>query len=327
MAIINKIKIIGLITASTLVLSACNLPGLGAGGTDGEGVAVAGQGTTEALILNHIVAQMVEHYMGVETETIGNLGTSNMVHQAMMSGEADIGSAKYTGTSVTGELGLEATRDPELAQELVVEGFAEEFDIKWYPSYGFPNTYAFMVRGDVARELNLQTISDVAPYADELRAGVDSTWIEREGDGYEGFQEVYFEFGDIYGMSIGLVYDAVAAGEMDIVLGYSTDGRIASYDLVVLEDDQNYFPPYDASPAANYESLEQYPILDDVLLKLEGAISVEMMQHLNFVADDLLMEPATTAQIFLEENNYFEDRAPYLEPVKEGEEIDANSTN
>lgn len=74
-------------------------------------------------------------------------------------------------------------------------------------------------------------------------AGVDTSWITRKGDGYEGFKEEYgFAFDSILPMQIGLVYDAVAAGKMDIVLGYSTDGRIGSYDLVMLEDDKRFFP-------------------------------------------------------------------------------------
>jgi len=177
-----------------------------------------------------------------------------------------------------------------------------------------------MVTEEVAEEYGFETISDVAPYADELTAGVDSSWMAREGDGYQGFTEEYgFEFGDIYPMQIGLVYDAVETGDMDIVLGYSTDGRIASYDLVVLEDDLNFFPPYDASPSANQDILAAHPELSDILLKLEGTINDETMQQLNYIADDMLLEPATVAEMFLEENNYFEDKEPYVEPVAEGE--------
>ena len=101
---------------------------------------------------------------------------------------------------------------------------------------------------------------------------------------------------------------------MDIVLGYSTDGRIASYYLEVLEDDLNFFPPYDASPAVNQDLLEDYPELNEIMLKLEEKISPEQMQEMNYIADDMLIEPAIVAQTFLQEHNYFEDAEPYLEP-------------
>lgn len=312
----KKISKILSTTLSVGLLSACTLPGLGDVGTgDQETITVAGQASTEGTILTYLIQDMVNHYFDTDAQVIINLGTSSMVHQAMLQEDANIGAAKYTGTSLTGELNVDPIKDPDLAFDVVQEGFAEEFDIAWFPTYGFANTYAFMVTQEVAEEYGFEKISDVEEYADELTAGVDSSWLAREGDGYDGFVEEYgFDFGQIYPMQIGLVYDAVEAGEMDIVLGYSTDGRIASYDLVVLEDDKNFFPPYDASPAANFEVLEDYPELSNVLLKLEQQISPEQMQELNYIADDMLIEPAIVAQEFLRANNYFEDVEPYVEP-------------
>ncbi len=301
---------------SALVLSACTFPGLGNVEAEDENtIRVAGQASTEATILTYLLEDMIEHYIDTDVETIINLGSSTMVHQAMLLGDANVGAAKYTGTSLTGEMNQDPITEPEKALEVVVEGFDQEFDMEWYPTYGFANTYAFMVTQDVADEYGFEKISDVGPYADELTAGVDSSWLAREGDGYDDFVEEYgFDFGTVYPMQIGLVYDAVETGEMDIVLGYSTDGRIASYDLVVLEDDLNFFPPYDASPAVNQDLLEDYPELNEIMLKLEEKISPEQMQEMNYIADDMLIEPAIVAQTFLQEHNYFEDAEPYLEP-------------
>ena len=311
----KKVKSLLIVSSTILITSACTLPGLGdVSSGERESITVAGQVSTEGTILTYIVQQMVEHYLDTNAEVIINLGTSSMVHQAMLQEDANIGAAKYTGTSLTGELGVDAIKDPDEALEVVVEGFDEEFNMEWFPTYGFANTYAFMVTQEVADEYGFEKISDVADHASELTAGVDSSWLSREGDGYDGFVEEYgFDFGEIYPMQIGLVYDAVEAGEMDIVLGYSTDGRIASYDLVVLEDDLNFFPPYDTSPVANFEVLDDYPELENILLKLEGQISPEQMQELNYIADDMLIEPAIVAETFLEANNYFEDLEPHVE--------------
>ncbi len=312
------------ITSVLFLLTACSLPGLGGSvDTDKTPITVAGVGSTEGLILNHMVEQLIEHYIDTDVQLLNNMATSPMLNVAMVQDDANVASVKYTGTSLTSELGLAPITDPDKALEVVVEGFAEEFNQKWYPSYGFENSYAFMVRKEVADELGLTKVSDLRPYADEMEAGVDTSWMEREGDGYRGFVEHYdIDFGNIYPMQIGLVYDAVANESVDIVLGYSTDGRVASYDLVVLEDDLNYFPPYDSSPSANYEILEEYPELDKILLKLEGKIPTELMQELNYISDDFLLEPATVADEFLKENNYFEDAEPYVEPLrlKEGGE-------
>src|SRR5699024_1786454 len=87
---------------------------------------------------------------------------------------------------------------------------------------------------------------------------------------------------------------------------------------VLLEDDLNLFPPYDASPLATAEIVEEYPELEGIFLKLEGQIDEELMQELNFLSENYLLEPRTVIFDWLEENNFFEDVEPYLEPVEGG---------
>lgn len=302
----KKIQKIAALFLAALLLSSCSLPGLGSGFNE-EGITITGGSTTEQQIMGYIVEGMVEHYIDIDAQIVNNLGSSSLNHQALIGEDANVSAIKYTGTSLTGELGQDPITDPEVALELVVEGFAAEFDQKWFPTYGFANTYAFMVTQELADQYDLVTISDLEDIAGELDAGVDSSWIQRAGDGYDAFLETYgFDFNRVYPMQIGLVYNALQAGEMDVVLGYSTDGRIKSYDLVVLEDDKQLFPPYDASPVATFEVLEAYPELNEVLTKLKNTISDEKMQELNYISDNNLIEPKVVADDFLKENNYFE---------------------
>lgn len=313
-----KIKVCLSIAFSSLFVAGCTLPGLGSG-TSADTVAITSGASTEAQIVGSVVEEMVKHYTDIPTELINNLGTSTINHQAVVQGDADVGAIRYTGTDLTGALQMDPITDPKEAFNIVVEKFDERFDQKWYPSFGFANTYAFLVTQDLADEYNLETVSDLEPIADELTAGADNSWIERKGDGYQGFLNTYnFDFDRFVPMQIGLVYDALEAGQMDVVLGYSTDGRIASYNLKVLEDDLNLFPPYDASPLATHEILEKYPVLDKIFLKLEDTISPEKMQELNYIADNNLEEPQNVAIKFLEENNYFEDKEPFVEIQKGG---------
>lgn len=180
--------------------------------------------------------------------------------------------------------------------------------MKFYDSYGFDNTYAFMVTRETAEEYNLETTSDLAEYTDEFAVGVDTSWFNRPGDGYPAFQEAYgFSFGNIRAMQISLVYEALSTGSLDLALGYTTDGRIPAYDLVVLEDDLQFFPPYDASPFATHAVIEEYPVIDEALSRLTDTISTETMQNLNYRADEEGIEPALVAEEFLEEHNYFEE--------------------
>ncbi|WP_407370458.1 osmoprotectant ABC transporter substrate-binding protein [Carnobacterium sp.] len=302
----KKIQKIAALFLAAILLSSCSLPGLGSGFNE-EGITITGGSTTEQQIMGYIVEGMVEHYIDIDAQIVNNLGSSSLNHQALIGEDANVSAIKYTGTSLTGELGQDPITDPEIALELVVEGFAAEFDQKWFPTYGFANTYAFMVTQELADQYDLVTISDLEDIAGELDAGVDTSWIQREGDGYDAFLETYgFDFNRVYPMQIGLVYNALQAGEMDVVLGYSTDGRIKSYDLVVLEDDKRLFPPYDASPVATFEVLEAYPELNEVLTKLKNTISDEKMQELNYISDNNLIEPKVVADDFLKENNYFE---------------------
>lgn len=302
----KKIQKTAALFLAAILLSSCSLPGLGSGFNE-EGITITGGSTTEQQIMGYIVEGMVEHYIDIDAQIVNNLGSSSLNHQALIGEDANVSAIKYTGTSLTGELGQDPITDPEVALELVIEGFAAEFDQKWFPTYGFANTYAFMVTQELADQYDLITISDLEDIAGELDAGVDSSWIQRAGDGYDAFLETYgFDFNRVYPMQIGLVYNALQAGEMDVVLGYSTDGRIKSYDLVVLEDDKQLFPPYDASPVATFEVLEAYPELNEVLTKLKNTISDEKMQELNYISDNNLIEPKVVADDFLKENNYFE---------------------
>lgn len=276
--------------------------------TKKNNIVIAGGNTSERQILSEIQKQMIQHYMSDEdVEIINNLGSTVLIVQTFMRDICNMASAMYTGTSLTGELGYEPQTDTKKALEIVKNAYKEKFDMKWYDSYGFENTYAFMVRKDFAQKHNLKKISDLKKISNNLLAGVDTSWVRRKGDGYEAFKEKYgFDFKKVYPMEIGLVYDAVKNGEMDLVLGYSTDGRINSYDLVILEDDMRVFPPYDACPVVSYKLLEKYPKLDMIISKLVGKISSEKMQELNRLSDENQIEPKNVAKKFLEENNYFE---------------------
>ena len=301
-------KLSAVILVSLTVLAGCSLPGLSSSSSDG--IAITSMTTTESQIVSHMSRLMIEHYSDGEIEPvmINNLGSSTIQHNALLSGDAQVSGVRYTGTELTGVLNKEAESDPEVALEQTQQSFDEDFDMKFYDSYGFDNTYAFMVTRETAEEYNLETTSDLAEYTDEFAVGVDTSWFNRPGDGYPAFQETYgFAFDNIRAMQISLVYEALSTGSLDLALGYTTDGRIPAYDLVVLEDDLQFFPPYDASPFATHEIIKEYPVIDEALSRLTGTVSTETMQNLNYRSDEEGIEPALVAEEFLEEHNYFEE--------------------
>ncbi|MCA9724954.1 MAG: osmoprotectant ABC transporter substrate-binding protein [Kurthia sp.] len=298
----RRLKWIVFICSIMLILSACS------SGKD-ETIKIATVTTTESAIMGNMVKLMIEHYTDENVQMINNLGSSVVVHQAMLNGDANISATRYTGTDLTGALGQEAIKDPEEAMKKVQELFQKDYDQTFFDSYGFANTYAFMVSKETAKKYNVKKVSDLRKVADKMQAGVDTSWMNRPGDGYKAFVKEYgFDFNKVYPMQIGLVYDAVEAGKMDVVLGYTTDGRISSYDLVVLEDDLKFFPPYDCSPLATNELLKTHPEVKKILEKLVDKVSTEEMQKLNYESDNNLLEPAVVAQRFLEKHNYFDDK-------------------
>ena len=167
-----------LLMVTALLLASCSFPGL-ASNTDEETISITGGITSEAQILASLVAGMVEHYTDKNTAIINNLATTTINHQAMMNGDASISAARYTGTDLTTTLNLPPEKDPKKAFAIVKQEFEKRYDQTWFPSYGFENTYVFLVRKDTAEKYNLKKVSDLKNVAYHLVAGVDTSWITR----------------------------------------------------------------------------------------------------------------------------------------------------
>ncbi|MGG1573465.1 osmoprotectant ABC transporter substrate-binding protein [Fictibacillus sp. NRS-1165] len=302
----NSKRFLIVLTVSMMVfMSGCSLPGLS--GPSRNTIVVGTLGTSESQIMGNMVRLMIEHYTNLKVNTVNNLGSSTVQHQAMMNGDVDITATRYTGTDLAGALGMKPVKEPKKALEIVQREFQERYNQTWFDSYGFANSYAFTVTKELANKEHLRTVSDLEKHAPDLKLGVDNAWLKQKGDGYEGFTQKYgFEFGKTFPMQIGLVYQAAAKGKMDVVLAYTTDGRIKSFDLKVLQDDKHFFPPYDTSLVARNEVLEEHPELKGKLQKLSGKIDTETMQSLNYEADGKKKEPSIVAKNFLEKHNYFE---------------------
>ena len=306
----KKLKLTFILMAlSLVVLSGCSLPGLG----DGDGkdsVKITATETSETKIMANIEKLMIEHYTNdrIKPTIVGNLGSSIIQHNALQRGDVNMSAVRYTGTELTSVLEAPPTKDTKKAMSESQRLFKKKYDQKFYNSFGFENTYAFMVTKEVAEKYHLEKVSDLKKYKDELRLGMDTQWMNRAGDGYPAFQKDYgFKFASARPMQIGLVYDALKNKKLDVAVGYSTDGRIAAYDLKILKDDRKFFPPYDGSPLATEKLIKDNPEIDKALQKLEDKISTEEMQKLNYEADGKGKEPAVIAEEYVKKHNYFED--------------------
>src|SRR5438270_13023716 len=143
-----------------------------------------------------------------------------------------------------------------------------------------------VMRGNDARRLHLKTLSAAAAISSQLRLGVGYEFIERP-DGYKGLAARYgFKFAEAPRvMDLGLLYRALQNNQVDMVAGSNTDGLIAALDLVVLEDDKHYFPPYDAVPVVRRQTLERHPEIGLALRNLSGRITANDMRRMNYALD------------------------------------------
>ncbi len=246
-------------------------------------VTVGSKDFTESVLLAEIVAQMLEA-RNIEIDRRFDLG-GNLSHSALVATQIDL-YPEYTGTSFAQILRHPPISDPRAVYDQVKREYAEEFNVEVSPPLGFENAFAILVRGEDARRLNLKTISDAAKYTPQWRAGFGHDFISR-ADGYPGFSRVYgLNFAETpREMALDLTYTALASHKVDLIAGNSTDGRIAALDLVQLEDDRRYFPPYEAVLLVRRDSLSRVPALAESLQRLAGAISTDEMRKLNYEVD------------------------------------------
>lgn len=259
-------------------------------------IRVGSKDFTESIILAEILAQMLEK-QGLQIERQFELG-GNLAHDALLSNQSDV-YPEYTGTAYTAILKHQPTTNPDQVYRQTKTEYFEKFNLVLSQPLGFSNDFAILVRGDVARKLNLKTISDAVPVAKEWQAGFGQDFMSR-ADGYDGFAKAYnFNFTkQPREMDLSLTYRALASGQVDLIAGNSTDGLISALDLFQLADDKRYFPPYQAVYVARSDASET---LKEVYEKLNNAISTEEMRNLNYEVDGNKRAPKDVAADFIKQ--------------------------
>jgi len=254
-------------------------------GGGSKSITIGAQTYTEMKILAYMYKELIEEQTDITVEVKEDLATSPLVLEGLQNGDLDIGTL-LSGT-IANFTEIDNPQDPQATWEQARDIFAgEEYNLKYLERLGYENTYAFTIRNDLAEEHGIEKVSDMKDIAGEFSAGFDTSWLERKYDGYPYFVETYqFEFGETNPMEIGLVYDAVKNREVDIVLAYTSDARITAFDLVTLEDDKHFFPPYDAAPIIRQELLDEYPEVEDAISPLVGRFTDESIRELNGKVD------------------------------------------
>ena len=261
-------------------------------------IVVGSKNFTEQLILGEIVAQTIERETGLPVQRRLNLGGTLICDRALLSGDIDV-YVEYTGTALTAIFRQPTSTDPAAVLTTVREAYAGSGRTLLAP-LGYDNTFAILVRGADARTKGLRTIDDVARVTPGWRAGFGYEFLDRP-DGYRGLAKTYgLRFrSPPQAMDLTLSYRALASGQVDLIAGDATAGLIKGLDLVQLEDNRRYFPPYDAVPVARASTLLRYPQVRRALEGLAGRITAAEMQEMNYAADSRHENPADIARRFL----------------------------
>jgi glycine betaine/choline ABC-type transport system substrate-binding protein len=261
-------------------------------------VVVVSKNFTEQVVLGEILAAALER-AGLAVDRRLNLGGTALCHAALLAGDADL-YVEYTGTALKDVLKEETRTDPREVRATVRARYAGLGLVTGEP-LGFDNTFALVMRRADAAARGVRRLSDLPPHAATLRVGLFGEFLERE-DGMPGLARAYgLRFGPApREMDLGLLYQALLAGQVDLVVGSATDGLIAAHDLVVLEDDRRYFPPYEAVIVARRDALAREPALGPALRGLEGAIDAAAMRRMNLAVDGAHRPAAEVARAFLD---------------------------
>lgn len=285
--------LLALLTAITLIACAS-----GGGGSANAPIKVGSKDFTEAFIIGEMYALTLEK-AGFQVERKLNLGGTPVAQAALESGEIDL-YPEYTGTGLLTILKEPAISDPKQVYDKVSAGYKEKYGLVWLEPAPMNNTQALAMTREKAQALGITTISQMAAQANEL-VMVGPPEFEVREDGLPGIKAKYgnFELKEYKAVDAGLRYKALTDGEADVTVAFGTDGEIAAFDLVVLKDDKQLFPPYQVAPVVRQQALDNNPEIVNALNAIAPKLTDATMQKLNYEVSGNQREPAEVAKEFL----------------------------
>ena len=247
-----------------------------------ENLVIAGKLGPEPEILANMYKILIEENTDMTVTVKPNFGKTTFLYEALKKGDIAI-YPEFTGT-VTESL-LKPTpqvnHDPEAVYQAARDGIKKQDNLALLKPMAYQNTYAVAVPKKIAQEYGLKTISDLKKVEGQLKAGFTLEFNDRE-DGNKGLQKVYGLHLQVSTMEPALRYQAIQSGDIQITDAYSTDAELARYDLVVLQDDKQLFPPYQGAPLMKEALLKKHPELEGILNQLAGKITAEQMSQMNY---------------------------------------------
>ena len=271
------ISLIALITATALSFIPSIAPMM-----NSRRLLVAGKLGPEPEILINMYKELIEANSDIKVKLEPNFGKTSFLYEALKNKQIDI-YPEFSGTITSSLLKnqVQVSNDPLEVYEAAREGILNQDKLVYLKPMEYQNTYALAVKKDYANKYDLKTISDLSKVEDSAVAGFTLEFNDRD-DGNKGLKSLYKLELNVKTLEPNLRYQAINGGNVQIVDAYSTDSELIEYDLVVLEDDKQLFPPYQGAPLMRKDTLEKYPELEEILNKLAGQISAEEMSRMNY---------------------------------------------
>lgn len=282
-------------------LAACGSQGE-SGGENGTTIRVGAKDFTENLILAEVYALALED-AGYGVERIYNIASS-VVHTSLINDEVDL-YPEYTGTGLLTVLQMDLITDPDEVYRTVKENYDEQFDVTWLDYSEANDGQGLVIRTDIAEELGITTISDLQENADELRFASQGEFDQRE-DGIPGLEKVYGEFNwessKVY--DNGLKYEVLKNDEADVTPAYTTEGQLVNTeDFTLLEDDKQFWPPYNLAPVVRNNVLDANEDIAEILNNISATLDTAIVTELN-------------ARVDVEKEEFEDVAADYYESIK-----------
>lgn len=267
------------------------------GGTGGA-IKVGSKDFTEQFILGEMYALVLEDN-GLKVERKLNLGGTPVAQAGLQSGQIDL-YPEYTGTALLTVLKQPANSSQQQVYKTVADSYQQKFNLVWLEPAPMNNTQALVITQAGSKKYGIKTISQLVAKANQLTM-IGPPEFEAREDGLPGLKKAYgdFQLKKYIPADPGLRYKTLNSNQADVAVAFGTDGEISANNLVVLEDDKKFFPPYQVAPVVRQEILEKNPGIRDALNTLSPKLTTETMQRLNYEVSGKQREPATVAREFL----------------------------
>lgn len=270
-------------------------------------ITIAGKLGAEPDIIINMYKELIENNSDIHVNLKTNFGKTSFLFNALKSGEIDV-YPEFTGTVLETFLkdNKNTSNDPREVYEYARDQIKQQENMDYLEPMRYQNTYAVAVKRSFAEENGLKTIEDLKKVEGQLKAGFTLEFIDRD-DGYRGLQKLYGLNVEVKSMEPSLRYQAINNGDVNVVDAYSTDSELKQYNLVILKDNKQLFPPYQGAPLLKAETLKKYPELKDLLEPLVGKITEEEMSDMNYQVNVEQKDPATVAHDYLVKHKLLEE--------------------